>query len=141
MKNIIIFILFSFLISCGNIKEQKHAELAVIDSINHNFNKIMDSIKPDEIYLSRVVTLKDIRDKNLYSVNCKFCHGENGEGDGVKARLNPIICPFDLTKESHSDNFVYCILLNGKYNMTSYKKKLDESKIKVLVIYIKKFKK
>lgn len=143
MKKIILFVVFSlFLVSCeNNIKEKKHIQLSIIDSINHNFNKIMDSIKPDEIYLSKVVTLKDVREKNLYSVNCKFCHGDEGEGDGIKARLNPSICPFDLTKESNSDNFVYCVLLNGKQNMPGYSKKLDDSKIKVLVIYIKKFKK
>ena len=67
--------------------------------------------------------------------------GDDGKGDGVKARLNPSLCPFDLTKESNSDNFVYCVLLNGKQNMPGYSKKLDDSKIKVLVIYIKKFKK
>ena len=144
MKKIILFVVFSlFLVSCGNkIKESKTNNVyVIIDSINHNFNKVIDSIKPEDIYLSRVVTLKDVREQSLYSVNCKFCHGDDGKGDGVKARLNPSLCPFDLTKESNSDNFVYCVLLNGKENMPGYSKKLDDSKIKVLVIYIKKFKK
>ena len=144
MKKIILFAIFSlFLVSCGNkIKETKTKDDAslIIDSINHSSQKVIDSIKPEDIYLSRVVTLKDVREQSLYKVNCKFCHGEDGIGDGVKARLNPSICPFDLTKETHSDNFVYCILINGKDNMPAYGKKLDDSKIKVLVIYIKKFK-
>ena len=143
MKNIILFVLFSlFLVSCGNkVKESTTKQLSIIDSINHNFNKVIDSIKPDDIYLSKVVTLKEVKEKSLYSVNCKFCHGDSGEGNGVKARLIPSICPFDLTKETHSDNFVYCVILNGKENMPGYSKKLDDSKIKVLVIYIKKLKK
>ena len=106
-----------------------------IDSINSNFEKDIDLIKPEEIYLSRLVTLKEVRDKSLYNVNCKFCHGENGEGDGIKARLDSTICPFDLTKESNSDSFVYCVLINGKDDMPSYSKKLKDDKLKVLVIY------
>jgi cytochrome c5 len=100
----------------------------------------INDTNPDKIYLSQIVTLKELKDKNLYKTNCKFCHGEDGKGDGVKARLNPTICPFDLTKETHNDKYIYYVLLNGENNMPSYNKKLDDNKIKILIVYIKKFK-
>jgi len=89
----------------------------------------------------KIVTLKELKSTDLYTKNCKFCHGGDGTGNGVKARLNPEICPYDLSKENKPDKFVYYVILNGQEKMPSHEQKLSDENIRVLIVYIKKFKK
>lgn len=143
MKKIISFIVILFLISCSNNDNKKNitTESSIKDTIVSYSANIQENIANDSnIYLGEVISLKDFKTKNLYKVNCKFCHGEDGKGNGIKAKTNKSICPHDLTKISETDQNVYYIILNGKNNMPSHSKKIEEDKIKMLVIYIKKFK-
>lgn len=71
--------------------------------------------------------------------NCKFCHGDDGHGDGVKARLSKGgICPVDLAKESNPDEFIFQVISNGRGKMPA-QKELAEEDIKQLVVFIKSF--
>lgn len=140
MKKILIWVvsimaLVTFVLILTNKVEKRYKKFELkqdsVQTLKINTIKEADSIQ--------VMTLKELKSKDLYVKNCKFCHGETGEGDGIKARLNSEICPFDLTKETKSDQFVYYVILNGRDKMPKHKQKLDEDKINVLVIYIKKF--
>lgn len=142
MKKIILFLFISLLISCNNnIKKDITVKIPLKDTIVDYTIKIPENISNDSnIYLGEVISLKELKTKSLYKVNCKFCHGETGKGDGIKSKTNPNICPHDLTKISDTDQTVYYIILNGKNDMPSHSKKIEEDKIKMLVIYIKKLK-
>jgi len=96
-----------------------------------NEKYLVDSIK--------IVNFKELKSSHLYMKHCKFCHGVDGTGEGLKARLDTTLCPYDLSKENKSDNEVYYVILNGKGRM--YKQSdLSEDDIWILVLYIKKFK-
>lgn len=84
----------------------------------------------------KIVNLKDFKSKNLYVKHCKFCHGGYGKGDGVKARIDTTLCPYDLSKESKSDQQIYYIILNGQNRMPG-QKELKEDEIWLLILYIK----
>lgn len=119
-------------------EKRKTEQLKIQKSeIINNYDSI-HRLKSDSV---QITTLKEFKSKDLYVKNCKFCHGETGKGDGIKARLNTEICPFDLTKETQPDKFVYYVILNGRDKMPEHKEKLSDDKINILVIYIKKFKK
>ena len=68
-----------------------------------------------------------------------MCHGLNGKGDGVKARHDTTICPYDLSKETKVDKEVYYVVLNGTNKMPN-QYELIEDDVWLIVIYIKKFK-
>lgn len=80
-----------------------------------------------------------LKGSDVYIKNCKFCHGGEGHGDGVKARLSDgNICPFDLSKEQNPDDVICQIIKNGKGNMPA-QTKLTEEQIKELLVFIKSF--
>ena len=115
--------------------QQKNISSTVIDSTEYKVTQNLDTT--NNIYIGHIISLKDLRTKVLYKNNCKFCHGESGKGDGIKARVNPAICPYDLTKETKSDKSMYYVILNGKNYMPSHSK-LNDDNINILIIYIKK---
>lgn len=88
----------------------------------------------------RIVSLHELKGSSLYKLHCKMCHGDYGQGDGVKARLQEGICPHDLSTEDKPDEVVYYIILNGGTRMPPGQEKLSNGEVKVLVLYIKKFK-
>ena len=87
----------------------------------------------------KVVKMKHLPTSNLYRLHCQMCHGLNGKGDGVKARHDTTICPYDLSKETKLDKEVYYIVLNGTNKMPN-QYELIEDDVWLIVIYIKKFK-
>ena len=98
---------------------------------------INDSLNVEKV---QIVKFIDLNSQDLYIKNCKFCHGSYGKGDGIKARVNDKICPFDLSKETKPNKFIYYVILNGKDRMPSHEQ-LNDTSIKILIIHIKKFKK
>lgn len=102
--------------------------------------KVISNVDTTKVEKVEIISLKDLKSTDLYTKNCKFCHGSYGKGDGIKARLNPEICPYDLSKENKPDKFVYYVILEGKNKMPSNEKKLNDENIHLIMIYIKKFK-
>ena len=68
-----------------------------------------------------------------------MCHGNFGTGNGVKARLDTTICPYDLTKENKTDKEIYYIILNGNNKMPN-QIELDNEDVWLIILHIKKFK-
>jgi len=87
----------------------------------------------------KVVKMAHLPASNLYRLHCQMCHGLNGKGDGVKARHDTTICPYDLSKETKVDKEVYYVVLNGTNKMPN-QHELIEDDVWLIVIYIKKFK-
>lgn len=132
MKYFILLLLSMFLFSTSCNKK----EISKKDNVELKYDSNL--YKSYEIDTIKIITLKEFKSSNLYTKHCKFCHGNEGKGDGIKSRTREDLCPFDLSKENKSDNEVYYIILNGKNNMPN-QKELKDKEIKVLVIYIKKF--
>jgi len=103
--------------------------------------QIFNSKDSMDVEKVEIINLGELKSTDLYTKNCKFCHGSQGKGDGIKARTNNEICPYDLSKETKGDKIVYYVILNGQHRMPSHESKLNDTSIKVLVIYIKKFRK
>ena len=130
IKNLFILIFAITMISCHcePTFEKHYNNLAItIDTLTFN----ADTIK--------IITLKHLTPSNLYGLHCKMCHGVNGLGDGVKARHDLTICPYDLTKVKNPDQELYYIILNGKNKMPN-QYELDSGNVWLIIIYIKKFK-
>ena len=106
------------------------------DNIKEQTFNSKDSLDVEKV---EIINLGELKSTNLYTKNCKFCHGNDGSWDGIKARVNPDICPYDLSKESKPDKFIY-VILNGQDKMPSHER-LNDTNIKVLIVYIKKFRK
>jgi cytochrome c len=137
MRNLILILSVLFLlISCKNNNEEtiKISNINIADSI------IIDGNFKMGVEKFEITTLKELKAKNIYIKHCKFCHGETGEGNGIKARLDTTLCPYNLKKENNTDKNVYYIILNGSNKMPN-QKELSENEIWVLVIYIKELKK
>lgn len=119
------------IISHGDIVEMK----------NHSHKKIvLDTNKVQMADVVEILSMKQLKSSDLYKKNCRFCHGNEGKGDGVKARVDSTLCPYDLSKEKRPDKEVYYVILNGQNKMPEHGEKLNDESIKVLVVYIKRFK-
>ena len=82
--------------------------------------------------------------KKIFKRNCKFCHGEEGHGDGV-ATKNPVdsIYPYDLTKTLLTKKQIFLYVKYGgkhfgtfKDDMPSWKAKYDDNTLKSVAKYI-----
>lgn len=109
---------------------------------NRETTPISKSADTTELQIDTVkaVTMRHLSSSNLYGLHCKMCHGNYGIGDGVKARFDTTICPYDLTKVTKPDKEVYYVVLNGKEKMPN-QHELDTTDVWVIVVYIKKFRK
>lgn len=82
--------------------------------------------------------------KALYSKHCRACHGNNGEGDGPKAKnLETWLGDFsDADFQSHTDGEVYYMSIIGRDEMPNFEKKITDDEGRWAVInYIRTFKK
>lgn len=128
------FISIAFL-SCNTEKPKSTSD--GIDSIGKTAS---DAVSTDSI---SIITLAEFesehfKSQSLYVKNCKYCHGGEGKGDGIKARVDTTLCPFDLTNEDKPDKYIYYVILDGREKMPNHKK-LSSDQINVLLVYIKKF--
>lgn len=75
----------------------------------------------------------------IYRKHCRSCHGRNGAGDGAEAAdLSTTVT--DLTVLSfleQTDGSMFWKISEGRYDMESFVKKLDEEDIWLVVSYIK----
>ncbi len=77
----------------------------------------------------------------LYKKLCRSCHGRNGDGQGVEAEdLETITTDFtnSLFLEQ-TDGSMFWKISEGKNDMESFKKRLDEEEIWLVILYIKSF--
>lgn len=88
----------------------------------------------------RAIKMNHLTNSNLYDLHCKMCHGVQGKGDGVKARFDTTICPYNLSKVTKPDKEIYYIVLNGEQKMPN-QYEIDTTDVWVIVVYIKKFRK
>jgi len=81
--------------------------------------------------------------KDLWSSNCKSCHGIKGLGDGTKAEKIDISCGDFSSKEfqSLSDGEIFYKTTVGRKPMPSFKEKLSDSERWQLVAFIRTLKK
>lgn len=80
--------------------------------------------------------------KMIYSKHCKSCHGKKGEGDGNKAAELETF-PGDFTLEEtqkQTDGTLFYKTAEGRDDMPSFKKKLTEEDIWVVVHYVRTLK-
>ena len=81
--------------------------------------------------------------KMLWSKHCKSCHGNDGEGDGPKARQLETF-PGDFTTEefhAQSDGAMYYKSFVGRDEMPNYEKKIpDEEERWALIFYMREMK-
>ena len=131
MKKLLFILMMFFLLSCNDNKIQKYPV--------HNTTFISIDTTKFSVDTIKVVKMKHLSSSNLYSLHCKMCHGSDGKGDGVKARHDTTLCPYDLSKVTKPDKDVYYIVLNGEYKMPNQRELTDED-VWVIVVYIKKFK-
>lgn len=81
--------------------------------------------------------------KDLWQKECKSCHGTKGLGDGPKAEKIDISCGDFSSKEfqSFTDGELFYITTIGRKPMPSFKEKLDDNEVWLLVNYMRTFKK
>lgn len=81
--------------------------------------------------------------KDLWQKECKSCHGTKGLGDGPKAEKIDISCGNFSSKEfqSFTDGELFYITTIGRKPMPSFKEKLDDNEVWLLVNYMRTFKK
>jgi len=81
--------------------------------------------------------------KDLWSSNCKSCHGVKGLGDGPKAEKIDITCGDFSSKgfQSLSDGEIFYKTTAGRKPMPSFKEKLSDSERWQLVAYMRTMKK
>jgi mono/diheme cytochrome c family protein len=77
----------------------------------------------------------------LYKRLCRSCHGRLGDGQGVEAEdLESVTTDFtDPSFLEQTDGSMYWKIAEGRNDMESFKEKLNEEEIWLLVLYIKTF--
>lgn len=88
---------------------------------------------------SDAISIKDGRE--LYIKNCKSCHGDEGKGDGTKARNLDISCSdFSIAAfKKTTDGEVFWKMTEGRKPMPSFSKKLTDAERWAIVNYIRTF--
>jgi len=81
--------------------------------------------------------------KELWSTNCKSCHGAKGLGDGSKAEKIDISCGDFSSKDvqSSTDGELFFKTTAGRKPMPSFKEKLSDTERWQLVAFIRTLKK
>ncbi len=80
--------------------------------------------------------------ETIYLRRCASCHGKDGRARTFKAKFNDAR---DLTnwqwQEAVSDEQLYNSIMNGRGKMPAFSKKLSESQVDALVLYVRGLKK
>ena len=78
----------------------------------------------------------------LYAKNCASCHGKDGRAKTIKGKLKHARDLTDSEWQSRvGDEQIFNSIINGKGKMPAFNKKLTESEIDSLVIYVRGLKK
>jgi len=96
-------------------------------------NSLVNPTKVDEELL--------LDGKMIYNKNCRSCHGKLGDGTGSGSKELETI-PTDFTNPvflNQTDGSMFWKISEGRDEMKTYKKKLSEEDIWLVVNYIKKF--
>lgn len=93
--------------------------------------KIKSSVKADDATITA--------GKDIWSQQCKSCHGAKGLGDGAKAEKIEISCGDFSSKEVQglSDGALYWKLTEGRKPMPSFKEKLSDTERWQVVAYMR----
>ena len=78
---------------------------------------------------------------SLYKKLCRSCHGRNGDGQGVEAE-DLETATTDFTNSlfiEQTDGSMFWKISEGRKDMESFKKRLDEEEIWLVILYIKTF--
>lgn len=77
--------------------------------------------------------------KEIWTKECKSCHGSKGLGDGAKAEKIDISCGNFSTKETQNltDGELYYKTTEGRKPMPSFKDKLTDSERWAVVAYMR----
>jgi len=132
MKRIIFLPILLLIFACNNPSPKE---------INTTTTSIEVDTNEFHIDTIKVVKMKHLPASNLYRLHCQMCHGLNGTGDGVKARHDTTICPYDLSKETKLDKEVYYVVVNGVDDKMPNQYELQNDEVWLIVFYIKAFKK
>ena len=79
--------------------------------------------------------------KVIYKKDCRSCHGKLGDGQGVEGEDLSTV-PTDFTNSSYveqTDGSMFWKISEGRDEMESFKAKLDEKQIWLVVLYTKTF--
>lgn len=77
----------------------------------------------------------------LYTKYCASCHGKDGRGKTLKAKLNHARDLTDRAWQSEtSDERMFNAIMNGKRKMPAFNKKLSEPEIDAVVGYVRSLK-
>lgn len=93
--------------------------------------KIKSSVKSDDATIAA--------GKDIWSQQCKSCHGAKGLGDGAKAEKLEISCGDFSSKDiqSLSDGALYWKITEGRKPMPSFKEKLSDTERWQVVAYMR----
>jgi mono/diheme cytochrome c family protein len=133
MKKILLLMTLAFLLPTlfSFVKFQQKTPWNVPDKYQKMANPVKSS--PESI----------ANGKSLWGLHCKSCHGGKGKGDGPKAAQLDTECGDFTTADfqKQSDGSIFYKTLEGRKDMPSFKKKIeDESDIWALVNYIRTMK-
>jgi len=77
--------------------------------------------------------------KLLYTMNCKHCHGEKGDGNGPMVQSGAYSGAADLTALTIADGQMFYSIYYGKNMMGAHNSLLNKKEIWTLVHYIRQF--
>jgi mono/diheme cytochrome c family protein len=129
MKRIPTLLLFTLLLSSTLVLAQVNNPWEVPEK----YLKMENPFKADESSLSI--------GKSYYDQQCKTCHGETGQGDGLTAKTLDV-SPSDLTLDdldTQKDGELYYKILVGRDEMHAFKDEIEPDDIWHIVNYIRTF--
>ncbi len=136
MKTLLILLTLS--ISCWPLVV--NSELyAITESNSFNTNKVEMIKDIKKVHIKSGLEIG----KNIYTVRCAICHGENGEGDGKMTKIIYDPSPANLTTSTLTDEDMQLIIHEGgeavgrSYHMPPWKDELSKSEIFSVMNYIK----
>jgi mono/diheme cytochrome c family protein len=101
--------------------------------VPEQYEKMKNPVEADAVSLQE--------GKAIYKRHCVSCHGKTGKGDGVKAaQLDVHPGNFAKDLKEQTDGALFYKTAEGRNQMPSYKKKLQDDEIWSVVNYIRTLK-